>query len=306
MTDFMYYIGLSFHQPKFCPNASWNPYGINFANTSSSPYGLFIDINDAVYATEQGTNSVGIWSENGTNPIRTLSGNLNNPGALFVSTNGDIFVDNGRNGTVVKWTVNGTSRVVVMNVSGQCLGLFIDINNTLYCSLGSQNKVVKMSLNGGAQTQAIVVGTGSSGASANMLNGPNGIFVDVNFTLYVADWGNNRIQRFYLGQLNGTTVVGGTASVAISLSGPTGVMMDGSGYLFVVDNGYNRIVGSGPYGFRCIVACSMSSGSSSTQLNGPRTLGFDSNGNLYVSDYSNNRIQKFILIANSCGKCSNI
>jgi sugar lactone lactonase YvrE len=163
-----------------------------------------------------------------------------------------------------------------------------------------------MSLNSGAQTQKIIAGTGVAGSAANMLYYPNGIFVDVNFTLYVADWGNSRIQRFYLGQLNGTTVVGAAAPGTISLYGPTGVMMDGDGYLFIADAWDNRIIGSGPYGFRCIVACSMNIGSSSTQLNGPRTLGFDSYGNLYVSDYSNNRIQKFILITNSCGKCSNI
>jgi hypothetical protein len=189
-----------------------------------------------------------------------------------------------------------------MNVSSQCQGLFIDINNTLYCSVSGQNQVVKMSLNGGAQTPSTIAGTGSAGASADMLWDPTGIFVDSNFTLYVADFFNNRIQQFYLGQLNGTTVVGGTAPVAISLNGPTGVMMDGNGYLFVVDMVNNRIVGSGPYGFRCIAGCSGSSGSTPTQLNGPRTVDFDSYGNLYVSDTYNNRIQKFILITNSCGK----
>jgi hypothetical protein len=227
---------------------------------------------------------------------------LNNPYAIFVSTNGDIYVDNGDNGKVVKWTANGTSSVVVMNVSSQCLGLFIDINNTLYCSLNLEHRVVKMSLNGGAQTQTTIAGTGSPGAAADMLQNPNGIFVDFNFTFYIADYNNNRIQQFYLGQLNGTTVVGGTAPVAISLNGPTGVMMDADGYLFIVDSRGQRIVGSGPYGFVCIIGCSGNSGSSSTELSRPRTLGFDSYGNIYVSDTNNNRIQKFIFITNSCGK----
>ncbi len=98
----IYVIAISFHQPEFCSNASWDPNGITFASAISNPYGLFVDINDAVYATEQGTNRVEIWSENGTNPIRILSGNLTNPGAIFVSINGDIYVDNGGNGQVVK------------------------------------------------------------------------------------------------------------------------------------------------------------------------------------------------------------
>ena len=32
---------------------------------------------------------------------------------------------------------------------------------------------------------------------------PHGIFVDINFTLYVADHTNSRVQRFALGEVNG-------------------------------------------------------------------------------------------------------
>ena len=84
---------------------------------------------------------------------------------------------------------------------------------------------------------------------------------------------------------------------------PTGVFVDGDGYLFIVDTSNNRIIGSGLYGFRCIVGCSAASaGLPPTQLNGPRTLGFDSYGNIFVSDRNNQRIQKFILMTNSCGE----
>lgn len=295
-------IGISFYQPKFCPNASWDPNGITFANANTYPFGLFIDLNNDVYAAEQGTNRVEIWSKNGTIPIRTLSGSLNSPGAIFVSDEGDIYVDNGNDGQVVKWTANETSSVVVMNVSAQCLGLFIDINNTLYCCINTYHIVVKMSLNVGEYTSEIVVGTGVAGSNPDELCYPNGIFVDTNFTLYVADWYNDRIQQFYLGETNGITVAGATAPGTIVLFGPTGVMLDGDGYLFIVDAWNQRIVASGPNGFQCIIGCSTLSGSTSTEFNYPRTLGFDSYGNIYVSDRTNNRIQKFILMTNSCGK----
>jgi hypothetical protein len=255
-----------------------------------------------VYASEQGTDRVEIWSENGANSTRILYGNLNNPGAIFVSINGDTYVDNGGNGQVVKWTVNGSSSIVVMNVTVQCLGLFIDINDTLYCALDNQHTVVKMSLIGAAYPPTTVAGNGTSGSDANLLYHPNGIFVDSNFTLYVADSFNARIQRFWVGQSNATTVAGNGASGSFSLSLPTGIFVDDDGYLFIVDAWNSRIIASGPYGFRCIAGCSSSSGNSSTQFNNPRTLGFDSYGNLYVSDLDNNRIQKFILMTNSCGK----
>ncbi len=85
-----------------------------------------------------------------------------------------------------------------------------------------------------------------------MLYNPNGIFVDNNFNLYVADTGNHRIQFFQSGQLTATTVVGKGAPGTISLYNPTDVLLDADGYLFIVDSGNYRIVGSASNGFRCI------------------------------------------------------
>jgi hypothetical protein len=41
-----------------------------------------------------------------------------------------------------------------------------------------------------------------------MLKEPKGIFVDIQFRLYVADFTNNRIQCFQPGQVNAKTVAG--------------------------------------------------------------------------------------------------
>ena len=53
----------------------------------------------------------------------------------------------------------------------------------------------------------IVAGTGYSGATANMLKYPSGIFVTIDFDLYAADYSNNRIQLFRSGELQGRAVV---------------------------------------------------------------------------------------------------
>jgi len=132
-----------------------------------------------------------------------------------------------------------------------------------------------------------------------MLYDPRGIFVDINFNLYVADSGNNRIQLFQSGQPNGTTVAG--TSRTILLYHPTSVVLDADGYLFIVDNGNLRIIGSGPAGFRCVAGCSGTRGSASYQLYNPQTMAFDSYGNIFVTDTENGRIQKFVLAAYSCG-----
>jgi hypothetical protein len=198
--------------------------------------------------------------------------------------------------------MDANASVPAMYVSSQCLGLFVDINNTLYCSMASLNQVVKGWLNNNMTTSTVAAGTGSPGSASDMLNQPYGIFVDDNFDLYVADYGNSRIQLFGLGQLNATTVAGGVSlNITIALYNPYGITLDADNYLFIVDSSNARIVGSGPNGFRCLVGCS-GSGSASNQLNGPSTLSFDSYGNMFVTDFYNNRVQKFILLTNSCGK----
>jgi DNA-binding beta-propeller fold protein YncE len=135
-----------------------------------------------------------------------------------------------------------------------------------------------------------------------MLNRPNGIFVDINFDLYVADYYNNRIQLFKSGELNAKTLARSGAPGTITLNGPSGIILDADKYLFIVDNGNNRIVESRPNDFRCLVGCSNTGGLASNQLNSPITLSFDSYGNMFVADQRNSGIQKFIFSTNNCNK----
>ncbi len=256
-----------------------------------------------MYVAATNLNQVLVWSQESNTPTRNISGGLNNPCGIFVTNNGDVYVDNGAsNGQVDMWTSNATNSVAVMSVTNRCMSLFIDINNTLYCANDFQNQVVKASLNNGSTTVTLAAGNGIQGSGVYMLYYPNGIFVDFNLNLYVADYGNNRIQFFQAGQLNGSTVVTNGSSGTITLSNPNDVVLDFDGYLFITDSGNNRIVGSGPSGYYCIVGCTSSSATASNQLNHPQSLSFDNYGNLFVVDLYNSRIQKFLLATNSCGK----
>ena len=222
--------------------------------------------------------------------------------SIFVTTNGQIYVGDS---TSIKQIIqfsnsysNQTTTIATVS-SNYIMGLFVDLNNTLYCSMDYGHKVVKKWLNENSSTMTTVAGNGSQGSASNMLHNPNGIFVDTNFDLYVADCWNHRIQLFHLGQTNGITVAGNTsANLTISLYYPTDVILDGNRYLFITDTDNHRIIGSDENGFRCIVACSMSSGATSNQLSFPQSIAFDSFGNLFVADTSNSRIQKFRLLSN--------
>ena len=148
---------------------------------------------------------------------------------------------------------------------------------------------------------SVIAGNGTPGSSLTQLYGPMGIFVTTNYSLYVADYLNNRIQMFPSGQLTATTVAGDTAPGTITLFGPSGVALDADGYMFIVDRFMNRVVGQSTSGFRCIVGCTYVNGSAPNQLSVPSSLSFDSYGNIFVSDTGNRRIQKFLSATNSCG-----
>ncbi len=63
--------------------------------------------------------------------------------------------------------------------------------------------------------------------------------------MYVADGDNNRIQRFVIGNVTGTTIAGSSSGVSGSsaslLSYPNDVAVDSSGNLFIVE-AYNHRV----------------------------------------------------------------
>lgn len=264
---------------------------------------MFVNPNNTVYAANRESGLIRVWSEGSIVPTRNISGNLSIPYSLFVTSASDIYIDNGEaNYRVDKWSLNATSAVAAAYMCGGCYGLFIDINNNLYCSMYARHQVISKSLDSRLNVWSTVAGTGVAGATTLTISYPRGVLVDTNMNLYVADYDNDRIQWFPSGQLNGTTVVGGSAAATtISLYGPTALVFDADGYLFISDTWNHRIVGSGPNGFRCIMACS-GAGSSASALYFPASLSFDSYGNLYVADWGNNRIQKFFLSNNSCGK----
>jgi hypothetical protein len=267
------------------------------------PLGLFIDNNNTIYATDRTNNRTLIWSEGSQTPTRIISYNLTLPIGIFVTNNGDIFIDNGAvNGRVDKWSKNSTTGIPVMYVNASCYGLFVDTNNSLYCSLQNEHIVIKLSLDDSVNMTMTAAGTGNCGSASNMLCSPCGIYVDINFDLYVADKGNSRIQLFRSGQTNAITLVGNGSLGTIGLYSPTGVLMDVNGYLFITNRVNHSIVRSGPSGDQCVIGCSGTHGSAPDQLNNPYNLAFDSYGNMFVMDEYNNRLQKFLLAKNSCSK----
>ncbi|CAF3886032.1 unnamed protein product [Rotaria sp. Silwood1] len=160
------------------------------------------------------------------------------------------------------------------------------------------HRVVKHELEGTAKMWTSVAGTGCPGPVPNALDHPHGIYVDIDFSLYVADTYNNRIQRFAFDKSDGSTVAGFGSSIHFLLNRPTGIVLDADNYLFIVDSHNHRIVRSTQDGFRCIAGSSSTPGSNPSQLRYPYSLAFDKSGNILVTDMQNRRIQLFRLTSN--------
>jgi trimeric autotransporter adhesin len=133
----------------------------------TGPRGLFLDeLNSVIYISDYGNQRVQRVPLDGTrvgvtvaggNGIGSAANKLNGPSDLYRSTvDGYIYICDNLNNRIQKWVVNGTTGVTVVGSS-----------------------------------------TGASGSSPYLLNGVGGLAFSPNETfLYVADKGNNRVQRF--------------------------------------------------------------------------------------------------------------
>ena len=287
-------LGSPVNRPKLARNARWNSDAITVANHSLlqySPTRIFVNKNDTWYVATDTQHP--ILSGNGVNGTpMTIGHGLQ---SLFVADNGDMYTYDDLTTDITMQSANTNNSVPVMIIGSRCEDLFVSTNNTMYCSIREMNQVVTKSLGDPTNTFSIVAGTGCYGTTSDMLAQQIGIFVDLSFSLYVADSENSRIQRFLTGDMNAITLAGDTAPGTIHLDYPVDVVLDGEGYLFIVDADNNRIIGSGPHGFRCVAVCTNTSGSASNQLMHPQSMSFDSDGNIWVADTGNDRLQKFTL-----------
>jgi NHL repeat-containing protein len=81
--------------------------------------------------------------------------------------------------------------------------------------------------------------TGSSGTGVSQLTNPFGVTLDTSNTLYIADRGNHRIQRWLENASSGTTVAGQSNGVSCPglncLNNSANVNIDSSGNIYVTE-----------------------------------------------------------------------
>lgn len=135
-------------------------------------------------------------------------------------------------------------------------------------SQGMYGRVVKLAR--GSQTPVVLPFTG--------LYQPQGLAVDANGTVYVADF-NNRVLKLDPGSSTPTVLP------LTGLNFPQGVAVDAAGNVYVADRGNNRVV-------KLDVRSNTQSDLPFTGLNHPDGVAVDASGTVYVTDSDNDKVLK--------------
>ena len=179
----------------------------------------------------------------------------------------------------------------------------VDAAGNAYVADSFNNKVRKVTPAGVVTT---VAGSGASGsvdgaATAATFNIPRGVAVD-GATLYVADWGGQKIRKVAAGIV--TTLAGSGRSgfadgpgTAAAFYFPSGVAVDAGGNVYVADSWNHDVRKVSAGGAVTTLAGSGSNGSadgtgSVASFFEPAGVAADGFGNVYVADTLNQRIRK--------------
>ncbi|CAF3592103.1 unnamed protein product [Rotaria socialis] len=296
---------VSYHRPRLCPSAA--KYGAaeifeNSTQIGADPIDIFCHVNGIMYITTFNHNqNETVQTIGTTNQTRIINYNSSWPLSLFVTIRDDIYVANsGSTHQVHVWKNQTNVQKVIMNITSACYGLFVDTEETVYCSIPDEHRVIKRILDGNKTLNySIAAGTGSRGSAMDMLHIPYGIFVDTNFDLYVADCGNNRIQRFHKENLTGVSVAGNGTNQTNELQCPTSVIRGLDGYLYILHKGFHVVVSYSDGFFKPVPY----DGQKSISISPYPTilkLNFDRLGNIFVYDWINSSIYKFTLLKTGC------
>jgi len=223
------------------------------------------------------------------------------PGApIFSATqsvsNATIAVSQNPYQLVVTPTVDGT-QTVTLNAAGATSGDGI-VARSITFNLTIENGGVVTTLAGNVNG-----GSANGTGAAASFNTPQGVALDGNGNVYVADANNNMIRKItsagVVTTLAGSVPPGaadGTGAAA-SFRTPTGVAVDGNGNVYVADANNNMIRKITAAGVVTTLAGSVSPGSAdgtgaAASFAYPSGVAVDGNGNVYVADNVYNLIRK--------------
>ncbi|HEX8144347.1 MAG TPA: SMP-30/gluconolactonase/LRE family protein [Pyrinomonadaceae bacterium] len=173
------------------------------------------------------------------------------PFGLTVAGDESVYVSDGGSGRIWQLNAEGGARVVAENLDVPS-GIALAPDGSLVVAETGSHTIIRVDLKTG-QSQRVAGVKGRSGfadgdGATALFNGPIGVAVGADGTIYVADTYNDRV-RAIDARSNVRTIAGGAeAGMADASSGadarfdtPCGVALESSGALVVADTGNNRL-----------------------------------------------------------------
>lgn len=244
----------------------------------------------------------------------SLSAQFYSPFDVCVNALGTVYVTD-QNNTIREISTTGIVNTLAGNTSAGYIdgpgniaqfytpnSICVDLNGTIYVADYNNNKIRKITPEGIVSTLAGSTQGYSDGIGTNaQFFLPQGVCVDLNGNVYVADGQNNMIRKItpegLVTTLAGSTqgYLDGDGSIA-KFNFPTRVCVDNLGNVYVTDSFNNKIRKISPTGFVTTLAGStfgFNDGiGSSAQFRYPMGICVDQSLNVYLADGVNNRIRK--------------
>lgn len=264
----------------------------------------------------------GLPPPTGTQDGTGTNARFNTPIGLGLDGSGNLYVADRNNSTVRKITPAGvvTTFAGLGGVAGaddgtgtaarfnQPIGLALDGAGNVYVTDRADHTVRKITPAGVVSTLAGLAGspgaTDATGTAARFRN-PNGIAVDTQGNVYVADTGNRTIRKItsagVVSTLAGSAGLGGNTDgtgSAARFNAVGGLTIDGSGNLYVVDSASHVIRKITSAGVVTTIAGTVGSAGdangvgAAARFNTPHGIVSDSGGTLYVADTVNETIRQ--------------
>jgi len=301
------------------------------------PCGVAVDSSGNVYIADLVNNLVEKVTPTGTLSIIAGTGNpgtptegpatssdLQYPQGVAVDSSGNVYIADTSNNLVEKVTPSGTLSIIAGTgnrgapTEGPATssdlwstqGVAVDSSGNVYIADYGNSLIEKVTPGG---TLSIIAGNGNfdpptaGPATSSALYGPAGVAVDSSGNVYIADTGNNLVEKVTPG---GTlSIIAGTGHYGTPTAGPAtssdlnssiGVAVDSSGNVYIGDAGNNLVEKVTPTGTLSIIAGTGNPGTptagpaTSSDLNYPGGVAVDSSGNVYIADGLNNLVEKVV------------
>jgi sugar lactone lactonase YvrE len=280
-----------------------------FGSCEEQP-GNILPEEERIVSTLAGSDSAGFADGEGA------AAKFNYPCGIALDAEGNLYVADNANNTIRKITRAGAvSTFAGTGAEGfadgprsQAMfnhpyGIAIDRRGNVYVGDVDNHRIRKISPDGMVTTLAGgKMGFSDRAGNLAMFNHPNGVAVDAQDNVYVADTYNNRIRKI-TPEGSVSTLAGSGRDGFVDGHGkdaefyvPIGIVVDARGNVFVGDEGnssirkitaagnVNTLAGSGRFSFSDGVG-------TNAEFNAPGAIAIDGNGNLFVADYLNNCIR---------------